>query len=234
MYQRWLAKRSSQRAGAPRKRDRKNKYGKRGPGNRCGHDRLNFVQPTIDRNMPLLNRWAIEAFKARKLPSELIFRFASRSEQEEVIRALVPVMIAYTYVLTHQIGQPSKKNGAIEGLTVDRHLARMSGISESRVERGISTLKDWGWQKFKTDSAGRRRASQPIDETETGERRGRAAIRVWDPRAWRDWGISQTAIKQAQANYIANVERVPDDVPVAPLLARLAEDLSLPREKPPP
>lgn len=235
MNQRWLAKRSSQRPAAPRKRDRRNKYGRRGPGNGCGHDRRNFIRPKIRRNLPDLIAWAIEAFNARPLPSQLMFRFASRSERDETIRALVLVMLASTCVVTKRIGRPSRKNrGEFEGLTVDYHLAKETGISESRIERGVATLKDWGWQPFETDARGRRRASQPIDETETGERRGRAAIRVWTAEFWRDLGISQTAIKQAVAKYIANVERVPDDVDVAPLLSRLAEDLSLPRERPPP
>lgn len=234
MNQRWLAKRS-QRTDAPRVRVRKNNYGRRGPGNGCGHNRAKFIRPQIRRNLPSILAWAIEAFEARPLPSQLMFRFASRSERDETVRALVLVMLASTCVVTKRIGRPSRKRrGEFEGLTVDYHLAKETGISESRIERGVATLKDWGWQPFEVDGRGRRRASQPIDETETGERRGRAAIRVWAAQFWRDIGISQTALREAVARYLRNVERVPDDVDVAPMLSRLAEDLSLPRERPPP
>jgi hypothetical protein len=235
MNQRWLAKRSSQRPVAPRTRDRKNKYGRRGRGNGCGHDPRKFLRPQIRRNLPPLIAWAIEAFESRPLPSHLMFRFASRSERDESVRALVLVMLASTCVVTQRIGRPSRKEpGGFEGLTIDYHLAPMTGVGESRLERAVATLKDWGWNPFKLDAAGRRCPAQPIDETETGERRGCAAIRAWTPQFWRDLGISQTSIKQAVANYVANLKKTPTDVPVDSLVGRLAETLAVPRERPPP
>jgi hypothetical protein len=233
MNQRWLARRSSQRPAAPRKRDRKNKYGRRGAGNGCGHNPRKFLRPQIRRNLPPLIAWAIESFEKRPLPSQLMFRFASRSERDETVRAMVLVMLAATCVVTKRIGRPTRR-GDFEGLTVDYHLAPMTGISESRIERAEATLKDWGWHHFRTDKRGHRRSAQPIDETETGERRGRAAIHVWTAQFWRDIGISATALKEAVARYVANLERTPECADVEQLVGRLAADLSLPRERPPP
>lgn len=245
MHQRWLAKRS-QRPAAPRVRDRKNKHGRRGGPNRCGHDREHFIRPDIKRNLPPFVYWVIQAFdetvKQRRLPSQLNFRFHSRSERDETIQAMVPVMVAATIIITQQIGRPSKKEkGAVDGLTIDYDLAPLTQISESRIERGISTLKDWGWQHFETRklAGGRERrcASQPIDETETGERRGRAAIRAWTPRFYRDIGISQTALKQAISDYQrhqALQKAGTQTVVVEPLLEELADHLWDPTSKPRP
>lgn len=227
-----------------RKRDRRNKYGRRGGPNRCGHDRRNFHRPRIAGNLPPFVYWAIEAFESAKrqgrLPCQLLFRFQSRSEAHEVIGAMVPVMLAWTMVATTQIARPSKRRpGEVEGYTVDYDVARVSGISESRIERGIATLKDWGWHHFTVGKNGRRLAAQPIDETEDGERRGRAAIRKWAPDFWRDIGISIVALKAAQqkhAEYMARRpaggERVAVDSIVEQLTAALWDPTSRPRPPP--
>lgn len=238
MNQRWLARRAQLGPSPKRARVRVNKYGRRGGHNRCGHDRRNFIRPSIARNLPPFVYWAIAAFEARPLPSALCFRFASRSERDETIRALVPVMLSWTMVLTQQIARPSRRTpGELEGYTIDYHLARETGVSESRIERGIATLKDWGWHHFSVGKNGRRTAAQPIEVTETGERRGRAAIRVWAPQFWRDLGISRAALKAEQQRYEdERAKRAEKPVSVAPVLEQLAVTLWDPssRPRPPP
>jgi hypothetical protein len=240
MNQRWLARRAERPAQPARKRVRANRHGRRGGPNRCGHDRRNFIRPTIARNLPPFVYWAIAAFEStarqRRLPSALCFRFQSRSERDETIRALVPVMLSWTMVLTQQIARPSKlRPGEIEGATVDYHLARETEISESRIERAIATLKDWGWQHFTVGKNGRRLAAQPIEVTETGERRGHAAIRVWAPQFWRDIGISRTALKAEQQKYDDDRRRrVAKPIAVEPVLEQLAVALWDPTSTPRP
>ena len=240
MNQRWLAARASRPPLAKRKRVRANKFGRRGGRNRCGHDPRNYVRPRIPGNRPPFVYWAIEAFNTAarqgRLPSQLCFRFASRSERDETIRALVPVMLSWTMVLTQQIARPSKlRPGEIEGATVDYHLAQETGISESRIERGISTLKDWGWHHFSVAKNGHRRAAQPIDEKEDGERRGRAAIRAWAPQFWRDIGISTTALKAEQKKYEEDrIRRSAKPIAVEPVLEGLAGAIWDPSSKPRP
>lgn len=238
MNQRWLAARAQRPPQVKRVRVRANKFGRRGAPNRCGHDRRNFIRPTIARNLPPFVYWAIAAFESRPLPSALNFHFASRSERNETIRALIPVMLSWTMVLTQQIARPSKRRpGELEGATVDYHLARETGISESRVERGISTLKDWGWHHFSVGKRGRRVVAQPIDVDEFGDRRGRAAIRAWAPQFWRDIGISTTALKAEQKRYADDrAKRLVKPVAVAPVLEQLATTLWDPtsRPRPPP
>jgi hypothetical protein len=244
MNQRWLARRAARPAQPARKRVRANKYGRRGGPNRCGHDRRNFIRPRIAGNLPPFVYWAIEAFQTavrqRRLPSHLNFRFHSRSERDETIEAMVPVMLAWTMVPTTQIARPSKRRpGEIVGYTVDHHIARECGVSESRIERGISTLKDWGWQHFSVGKHGRRLAAQPIDETEGGERRGRPAIRKWAPDFWRDIGISRTALKAQQQKYLDDTARLAaarERVAVEPIVEQLGAALWDPtsRPRPPP
>lgn len=236
MNQRWLARRAQRPPTAARKRVRANKFGRRGGPNRCGHDRRTFIRPAIARNLPPFVYWAIAAFEARPLPSSLNFRFSSRSERNETMRALIPVMLSWTMVLTQQIARPSKlRPGELEGATIDYHLARETGISESRVERGISTLKDWGWHHFALGKNGRRTVAQPIDVNEYGDRRGRAAIRHWAPQFWRDIGISTTALKAEQQKYADDrARRLSRPVAVLPVLEQLSVTLWDPTSKPRP
>lgn len=241
MNQRWLARRAQRPTLAvKRKRVRANKYGRRGPGNGCGHDRRNYIRPTIARNLPPFVYQVIEAFEAMarqgRLPNHLNFRFASRSERDEAVRALVVVMVANTCILSQRIGRPSKREpGTFEGLTVDHHLAPMSGVAESRIERAISTLKDWAWLHFKVGKDGRRRSAQPVEVKEDGKYQGLAAIHVWAPEFWRGIGISRTALKAAQQKYEEDrARRSAKPVAVEPLFEQLAAAIWDPTSKPRP
>lgn len=240
MNQRWLARRASGPAQPARKRVRANKWGRRGPGNRCGHDRRNYLRPTIARNLPPFIYEVVQHFEAtvrqRRLPHQLIFRFATHSERDEAVQALVLVMVAATCVASQRIGRPSRREpGTFEGLTVDHHLARMSGISESRIERAIATLKDWGWLHFDEAKDGKRRSKQPVELQADGTYKGGAAIRVWAPQFWRDIGISRTALKAAQQKHEQDRARqISRPVAVQPIVEQLGVAIWDPTSKPRP
>lgn len=193
-----------------RTRDRRNKHGRRGPGNRCGHDRRRPIRPEVKGSLPNLLRIAAERLARLALPqveSELPFRFPAspRSERAEAVRAVGAVMLARTDILSGRVGRP--RAGAprhFDGLTVDHDLAPLSQISESRTERVIATFADWGWLHYREVSAGRRASSdgklrlpsQPIERTPDGFR-GMAAIRVWTPAFWAALGLT-AALAEAQ------------------------------------
>lgn len=231
-----------------RKRDRRNKYGRRGGRNRCGHDPKKFHRPKIARNLPPFVYWAISAFeqtvRQHRLPSQLNFRFSSRSEGHEAIGAITPVLLAWTMVMTTRIARPSKRRpGRVEGYTVDHHIAPLSGMGESRVERVIATYKDWGWHHFTVGKNGRRLAAQPIELTDDGYE-GQAAIRKWTSKFWQDIGISLEALKSAQKHYATYLDQRTarqaaarkDQVAVTPLVEQLTVALGDPtsRPRPPP
>lgn len=227
---------------------RKNKYGRRGPGNRCGYDPDKPVIPKIPNNLPPLVYTLLTAYKERGMmvvKTALDFRFETRGERDEVMLALGITMLIAMCVVTKRIGRPSKaRRGEFEGLTVDYHLAPMSGLSESRIERAFPAFKDLGWLYYHVDAIGRRCSAQPIDEDENGQRRGRAAIRQWTPIFFRDIGYTEDALKQAVAEYLQTQARnqakqkdhtSPDAnvaVPIDPIVDRLARILA--RERPPP
>jgi hypothetical protein len=224
-----------------RKRDRRNKHGRRGPSNRCGHDRNHFHRPTIARNLPPFIYTAIAAFeeccRSGRLPSSLNFHFRTKSERDEAVYALVLTMIANTCVLSQRIGRPSRrKPGFFEGLTIDYHLAPSSGTSESRLERAIATLKDWAWLHFEVGKNGRRQCAQAVELTEAGYR-GDAAVRCWAPDFWRDIGISLKALKDAQrlhAEHLARKKASQGQIPVAPTVEKLVDALWSPESRPRP
>ena len=194
-----------------RTRDRRNRYGRRGPGNRCGHDRRRPIRPEVKGALPNLLRIAAERLARLALPrveSELPFHFAGapRSERAEAVRAVGAVMLARTDIVSGRVGRPRAGDPRhFDGLSVNHDLAPLSQISESRTERVIATFADWGWVHYREVAAGRRLSSdgklrlaaQPIERTADGFR-GQAAIRVWTPAFWAALGLT-VALAEAQA-----------------------------------
>ena len=233
-----------------RVRDRRNKHGRRGGGNRCGHDRRRFIRPRFKDSIPQFLRIAIERLRGIALPlveSTLPFRFphAPRSERAEAIRAVGAVALGRTDIVSGRIGRPSKRDRRrFNGLSIDHDLAPLAEVSESRTERTISTYEDLGWLHWTAAPAGGRKtkrgflrkASQPV-ERKDGRFRGRAAVRVWTPKFWDDLGLTaalaEAVLKRAQS---AAMDDANKRVPVAPLVAQLVDALTLPDPdaRPPP
>lgn len=235
-----------------RLRTRKNVHGRRGRGNRCGHDPRRFIRPAVKDTLPPFIRMSQGALRRAVLPlieSTLPFRWnhAPRSERAEACKAVGIVALGRTDIASGRIGRPSKKDRRrFDGLTIDRELAPLAEVSESRVERVIATFTDWGWLHFKTAKPGRRkarrgfirRAAQPIDR-EDGRFKGRAAVRVWTEKFWRDLGLwaalaeAQQKRKQAAAAARANLAPALDGL-VDRLVDTLAAETPDRRERPPP
>jgi hypothetical protein len=226
-------------------RTRANLYGRTGSGNRCGHRRKNFVRPDRKEELPRILLLASMRLRSLALPL-LLGRYARRSELEEAVKAVGDVMICRTDLLTLRIGRPDRKRPRkFHGLSIDYDLAPLADISESRVERVLGTFEDWGWLHWVPVKPGRRKAkrgflrcaAQPIDKTKTGERRGRAAIRCWTPEFFKALGLG-VAMHDARQHRAAEISRAADvvRVPIRPLVASLAESLSVPDpdERPPP
>lgn len=177
-------------------------------------------------------------------PPLLLGRYARRSELVEAVQAIGPIMASRTDVRSGRIGKPDKTDRRKwVGLAVDHDLAPLSGISESRSERTIGTFKDWGWLHFQVIKPGRRQAkrgflrcsSQPIERMPNGDRRGRAAIRVWTDEVWRYYGLTpalaEARLKLSQA---AQKQAAAMTVTVRPLVAQLVDALWDPTSTPRP
>jgi hypothetical protein len=219
-----------------------NLHGRTGPGNRAGHDRRKPIRPKYKQTLPEFTKKTIRRWQALKLPLTLDF-YQVRSERDEAIKAVGTVYFATTDLLTGIIGRPSRDvRRRWDGLTVDYDIAPRSGISESRCERVNSTVKDWGWLHWTAVEPGGRPkpkrgvyrfSSQPIDEKENGERRGRAAIRVWTDEVYKVMGLYAELcfIRKKISDAIAarkNCRAGINQMPVSPLVVALVESLSVP------
>jgi len=213
-------------------RTRANLYGRRGPGNRCGHDRKHHIRPFYKRTLPDPIVKLARRVQAIDMPL-LLGRYARRSECVEAVRAVLIVMVGRLDLLTWRVGRPDRKRrGKFNGLSVDYDLAPESEISESRVERAIGTMMDWGWIAWTACKPGGRKArrgflrcsAQPIEKTSAGERRGRAAIRCFTEDFFRFFGML-TELRTVAAKRHADAKKQADvvNVPIAPLVAELAE-----------
>lgn len=177
----------------------------------------------------------------------LLLGRARRSELTEDVQALGPTMAARTDLKSGRIGKPDRADPRrFVGLAVDHDLAPLSGISESRVERTIGTLTDWGWLHFHAVKPGRRKArrgflrcaAQQVDKKPNGERRGHAAIRVWTHEVWRYYGALSCLVEWLQQRSLSLARAVANtaQVPTAPTLDLLVAALSDPDSaaRPPP
>ena len=225
------------------KRQRANRYGRRGGGNRCGHDPKRPVRVHWKANLPPIVKQLCQRMLERPLPL-LLGRYARRSELLEAVRAVGPIMGARTDVRSWRIGKPDVADPRKwRGLSVDHDLARFSGISESRVERVIGTFTDWGWLHFQAIKPGRRKAkrgflrcaSQKVDKQPDGSHRGHAAIRVWTDEVWRHYGLT-AAVAEARLALSCAQRKQADvvAVPLAPLVEQLVGMLWDPSSKPRP
>lgn len=230
-----------------RARNRKNRWGRRGGGNRCGHDPRHPVRARPwKQNIPKPARLLARAMQERPLPL-MLGRYARRSELVEAVQAIGPVMASRTDCASGRIGKPDKKDPRrFVGLAVDHDLAPLSGISESRTERVIGTFTDWGWLHFHAVPRGRRKAkrgflrcaSQQVDKKPNGERRGHAAVRVWTAEVWRYYKLLPTLAEWLQRRSlsvrkaVANMAQVPVGPVVAELAATLGDPTSTPRPPP--
>jgi hypothetical protein len=202
-------------------------------GNRCGHDPLHFVRPAAKRRIPPILTNTRAAARGRQLPP-LNGYVSRRSELAESFYAFVDVAVPRTDVRSWRIGRPSRKRpGRFDGLSVDHDLARLMGISESRVERMLVAAEDWGFLRWHAVPKGRRKAkrgflrcaSQPIDR-KGRRRRGLAAIRQWTEAFW-EWAGVATAMHEAQQKATAAAKRAADVVGIpAAHAAQLAHDLA--------
>ncbi len=225
-------------------RDRRNRYGRRDGGNRCGHDSARFVRAQWKPGLPLFVRIFCERFARVNLP--LLLGRARRSELIEAARAVGPTMAARTDVASGRVGKPDRNDPRrFVGLAIDHDLAPLSGISESRIERLIGTFEDWGWLHWQAVKPGRRKArrgfvrcaAQPIDKRPDGSRRGRAAIRVWTDEVFRFVGLWVALCEARQHRSRAvQAEAAGRKLPVGALVSQLADACTLtdPRERPPP
>jgi len=177
----------------------------------------------------------------------LLLGRARRSELTETARAVLPIMMARTDIASGRIGKPDRNDTRrFVGLAIDHDLAPLSGISESRIERFIGTLEDWDWLHWQAAPPGRRKAkrgylrcaAQPIDRKTNGERRGRAAIRVWTDEVFRHFpglwvALCEARAKRARAAAAAAAGR---RRAVVALVGQVADASTLtdPRERPPP
>lgn len=221
-------------------RDRRNVYGRRDGGNRCGHDpnrRPRVAQPKS--SLPRFLKLAISNVRGRALP--MLLGRARRSELQEATAAVASVMLARTDIASGRIGRPGRHRQRFDGLTVDHHLAPLSGVSESRIERLLGTWEDWGWLHWRQVPCGRRRArrgylrcaAQPIETLPDGRRRGLAAVRVWTDAFWQ-WLGAVPAL--AEARELRARERAAATglhlIPVGDLVDQLAARLGHPDAAP--
>jgi hypothetical protein len=176
----------------------------------------------------------------------LLLGRARRSELTETARAVLPVMLARTDIASGRIGKPDRTDPRrFAGLAIDHDLAPLSGISESRIERFIGTLEDWDWLHWQAAPPGRRKAkrgylrcaAQPIERRANGERRGRAAIRVWTDEVFRFLGLwvalCEARARRARATAADAAGRRRAVVALVGQVAN-AHTLTDPRERPPP
>jgi hypothetical protein len=226
-------------------RERANRYGRRGGGNNCGHERGRFVRASWKPGLPTVVRMACERTARATLP--LLLGRARRSELTETARAVLPVMLARMDIVSGRVGKPDRNNPRrFVGLSIDHDLAPLSGISESRIERFIGTLEDWDWLHWHAAPVGRRKAkrgylrcaAQPIERLPSGERRGRAAIRVFTEELFRFFpglwvALCEERAKRARA---AAAEASGRRRAVVALVGQVANAHTLtdPRERPPP
>jgi hypothetical protein len=230
------------------KTDRRNRYGRRGGRNRCGHDPRAPIRPDFKAGLPGVITLALWKIRRMQLPL-LLGCFNRRSELEESVPAVLTVMAARADVVSYRVGTPGRR--WFMGISVDE-IARLSEISESRVERAISTLYTWGWLHF-TPTKDRRRhpcklgfRRRPAQYTERKGQRvvGFAAVRRFTHEFW-TWlglgpqmiaeGAKRTAAADAAANGTAPRQAIPPAV-VGALVSALAgpSDRSDPRARPPP
>lgn len=219
----------------PRVRIRKNLYGR---------DRRRPRRAQWKRTLPLVIQLACERFSRIKLP--LLLGRARRSELTETARLVGPTMMARTDLASGRIGRPDRNNPRrFVGLSIDHDLAPLSDDGESKIERFMGSLKDWDWLHWRALPTGRRKAkrgflrcsAQPIERKPSGERRGRAAVRVWTDEVFRYLGLwpALCEARQQLARSAAKQTAV-RRLPVASMVAQLADAHTLtdPRERPPP
>lgn len=180
-------------------------------------------------------------------PPLMLGRYARRSELVEAVQAVGPIMAGRTDLKSGRIGKPDKKDPRrFVGLAVDHDLAPLSNISESRTERVIGSMTDWGWLHFHAVKPGRRKArrgflrcaAQQVDTKPNGERRGHAAVRVWTREVWRHYGLLPTLVEWLQQRSLSVQKALANtaQIPTRPIVGQLAAALSDPTStaRPPP
>lgn len=178
--------------------------------------------------------------------------YERRSERAEAVNALVEFMLPRMDVLSYRVGRPDRRDpGRFIGFAVDWDIAPETNIPETRLELAIATMKDLGWLDWdRADAGGRktkagfvRQSSQQVEENESGELRGRAAIRQLTDEFFKIIEFDRVMAKVRRERYeklkadAAKQRQGVKRTRVARTVAALVESLSLPpetRERPPP
>jgi hypothetical protein len=202
------------------------------------------VRATWKPGLPPIISQACRAMARVQLPLQL--GRARRSELTEAARAVGPIMMARMDIVSGRIGKPDRNNPRrFVGLSIDHDLAPLSDIGESRIERLIGTFEDWDWLHWTAAPLGRRKAkrgylrcaAQPIERRANGDRRGRAAIRVWTDEVFRFLGLWVALCEErARRARAAAAEASGRRRAVVALVGQVANAHTLtdPRERPPP